>query len=213
MRRRCAGEPLEHLLGWVEFRSRRLQVGPGVFVPRRRTELLSELADGADLLVELCCGVAPVAATAVAARSVATDVDPLAARYAALNAPHSTVLIGDLYLPLSDAMRGTVDVIAVNAPYVPSSAVSAMPPEAREHEPRRALDGGPDGLDLHRRIAAGAPTWLRPGGRVLIETSTGQAAATVAVLRSAGLMTDVEVDAARCATVAAGIMMPRPVDR
>ena len=75
VRRRCAGEPLEHLLGWVEFRGRRLLVGPGVFVPRRRTELLSELADGSGVLVELCCGAGPVAATAASAKAYAADID------------------------------------------------------------------------------------------------------------------------------------------
>ncbi|TWS25107.1 putative protein N(5)-glutamine methyltransferase [Tsukamurella sputi] len=206
VRRRCAGEPLEHLLGWVEFRGRRLTVGPGVFVPRRRTELLSELADGTGVLVELCCGAGPVAATSAAAKTYAVDIDRTAAEYAARNAPDATVLVGDLFAPLPGALRGTVDVIAANAPYVPTAAIATMPPEARDNEPHRALDGGPDGLTLHRRIAMDAPRWLRSGGRVLIETGRQQATYTVAALRAVGLLTHIEIDDDRQATVAVGVM-------
>ena len=87
VRRRCAGEPLEHLLGWAEFRGRRLEIGPGVFVPRRRPELLSEVADGDGTLVELCCGVGPIVATAASAKAYGVDIDRTAAEYAARNAP------------------------------------------------------------------------------------------------------------------------------
>lgn len=205
VRRRCAGEPLEHLLGWVEFRGRRLIVGPGVFVPRRRTELLSELADGSGVLVELCCGAGPIVATAAAAKTYAADIDRTAAEYAARNAPEASVLVGDLFRPLPGVLRGTVDVIAANAPYVPTAAIRTMPPEARDNEPHRALDGGPDGLTLHRRIAMDAPHWLRPGGRVLIETGRQQATYTVAALRAVGLDTYIEIDDERQATVAVGV--------
>ncbi len=205
VRRRCAGEPLEHLLGWVEFRGRRLVVGPGVFVPRRRTELLAELADGRGVLVELCCGAGPVAATAGAAKTYACDIDRVAAEYAARNAPDATVLVGDLFQPLPRALLGTVDVIAANAPYVPTAAIATMPPEARDNEPHRALDGGPDGLTLHRRIAVDAPRWLRPGGRLLIEAGRQQATYTVAALRAVGLRTHIEIDDERQATVAVGV--------
>ena len=208
VRRRCAGEPLEHLLGWSEFRGRRLAVGPGAFVPRRRTELLAELADGAapSVLVELCCGVAPVAATSEAAQVFAVDIDPVAASFARINAPAATVLVGDLYSPLPTALRGRVDVIAANAPYVPTGAIATMPREARDHEPRRALDGGHDGLVLHRRIAVDAPRWLRRGGVVLIETGRLQAGSTAAALRSAGLAAHIETDDERQATVAVGVL-------
>ncbi|TWS20187.1 putative protein N(5)-glutamine methyltransferase [Tsukamurella asaccharolytica] len=205
VRRRCAGESLEHVLGWVEFRGRRLVVGPGVFVPRRRTELLAELADGRGVLVELCCGAGPVAATAAAATTYAADIDRTAAGYAARNAPEATVLVGDLFAPLPAALRGTIDVIAANAPYVPTAAIRTLPPEARDNEPHRALDGGPDGLTLHRRIAVHAPHWLRAGGRVLIETARQQAPYTAAALCTVGLETHIEVDDERQATVAVGV--------
>jgi release factor glutamine methyltransferase len=72
-----------------------------------------------------------------------------------------------------------VDVIAVNAPYVPSDEIAMMPSEARDHEPRIALDGGADGVGIHRRVAEQAPRWLRPGGHLIIETSLRQAQLTV----------------------------------
>lgn len=209
VRRRCEGEPLEHLLGWVEFRGRRLAVGPGVFVPRRRTEFLAELADGDGILVELCAGVGPVVATAESKQSFAVEIDRAAAEYAGANAPDAMVLVGDLFRPLPDTLRGAVDVVAANAPYVPTAAIAMMPAEAREREPRAALDGGPDGLLLHRRIALDAPRWLRPGGRLLIETGRHQSVYTAAAMRSAGLITTVRSDGDREATVAIGVMPSR----
>jgi release factor glutamine methyltransferase len=216
--RRVAGEPLEHLLGWVSFRGLRLVVGPGVFVPRLRSELLVRLAvsivrrrmrlhaaDGdasggglSTSVVDLCCGTgaigAAVAAECPGAEVWAADVDPVAVGYARRNLPADRVVEGDLYDALPVRLRGSVDVLVVNAPYVPTDAIAMMPPEARDHEPRVALDGGGDGVDLHRRVAAGAPTWLRPGGHLLVETGRPQAALTVAACETAGLSTYVETD-------------------
>ena len=93
------------------------------------------------------------------------------------NVPAATAHLGDLYDALPGRLRGRIDVLAANAPYVPTDRIADMPPEARDHEPRAALDGGADGVDLHRRIAAGAPDWLAPGGVLLVETSPGQACA------------------------------------
>ena len=95
-------------------------------------------------------------------------------------------------------------MLAVNAPYVPTDAIATMPPEARDHEARMALDGGADGLDLHRRIAAEAPAWLAPGGAVLIETGRTQAAWTAVLLSSAGLAVEVDSDDEVDGTVAIG---------
>jgi release factor glutamine methyltransferase len=118
---------------------------------------------------------------------------------ARLNLPPEQVVAGDLYQPLPDRLRGRVDVIAVNAPYVPSDAIATMPREARDHEPRVALDGGPDGVDLHRRVAADASEWLRSGGHLVVETSAQQAGASLAACRDAGLtawvVSDSELDA------------------
>lgn len=217
VRRRCAGEPLEPLLGWAEFRGRRLAVGPGVFVPRRRTEYLAALArigirtiDAAPVLVELCCGVAPIAATYPAVRCYAVDIDPATTEYARRNAPAATALVGDLFAPLPRHLRGWVSVVAANAPYVPTEEIAHLPSEARDHEPRIALDGGPDGLELHRRIAAQAPLWLEPGGRLLIETGRAQAPRTAGAMATAGLHTEIHRDEARDATVVCGRMPAWP---
>ena len=188
--RRVAGEPLETVLGWVAFAGLRLAVGPGVFVPRRRTELLARTAvrlaraaRPAPVVVEACCGVAPVA-TLVAhdvpgADVHAADLDPAAVGWAARNlAGRGRAWAGDLLDPLPPGLRGRVDVLVANAPYVPHDAIATMPPEAREHEPHLALDGGPDGVDVHRRLLAAAPAWVRPGGHVLVETSVRQAPLT-----------------------------------
>ena len=92
---------------------------------------------------------------------------------------------GDLYDPLPARLRGRVDVLAVNAPYVPSADIGTMPQEARLHEPRACLDGGADGLEVQRRVAAAAPQWLAPGGHLLIETSRRQAPQTAGISSAA----------------------------
>ncbi|WP_307802244.1 putative protein N(5)-glutamine methyltransferase [Cellulomonas dongxiuzhuiae] len=188
--RRVSGEPLETVLGWVAFAGLRLGVGPGVFVPRRRTELLARTAvrlaraaGPSPVVVEACCGVAPVAALVAhdvpGADVHAADLDPVAAAWATRNLDgRGHAWTGDLLDPVPDALRGHVDVLVANAPYVPHDAIAVMPPEARDHEPHVALDGGPDGVDVHRRLLALAPRWVRPGGHVLVETSVGQAPLT-----------------------------------
>ncbi|MFJ3926504.1 putative protein N(5)-glutamine methyltransferase [Streptomyces sp. NPDC090022] len=196
--RRAAGEPLEHVVGWAEFCGLRMAVGEGVFVPRRRTEFLvreaAELARPGAVVLDLCCGVGAVGAAVAAEQGFgvelhAADIDPVALGYARRNvAPAGgTVWEGDLYEALPAALRGRVDVLVANAPYVPTDAIGLLPPEARDHEPRTALDGGPDGLSVQRRVAEAAPAWLAPGGHLLIETSARQAPHTASALTAAGL--------------------------
>ena len=117
----------------------------------------------------------------------AADVDPAAVRCARRNLPADRVHEGDLYAGLPHALRGRVDVLIANAPYVPTDHIALMPPEARDHEPRTALDGGSDGLDVLRRVVAGAPDWLRAGGTLLVESSTRQAPVLTAAMTTAGL--------------------------
>ena len=208
---RVAGRPLETILGWVDFAGYRVGVAPDVFVPRQRTALLARAALAAatpgGTAVEVCCGAAPVGLVLQrAGHDVwACDLDPAAVDLAQHNLGRpDRVCCGDLLQALPHRLRGRLTVVAANAPYVPTAEVDLMPREAREHEPLLALDGGPDGVALHRRLAVQAAGWLAPGGRLLIETSSRQADLTVAALRAAGLapslLTDEELDA----TVAVG---------
>lgn len=213
--RRAAGLPLEHILGWVDFCGRRIAVAPGVFVPRVRTARLVEqaaaLASRAGaVVVDLCCGsgaVGVAVAAAVRAASAdpihlyAADIDPVAVDCARRNMEPfgGQVYQGDLFTPLPRRLRGRVEVLVANVPYVPTGAIGLLPPEARLHEPRVALDGGPDGLDLVRRVVSEAPHWLVPGGHLLVETSAGQSRTAARILTGAGLaprvMSDEELDA------------------
>jgi release factor glutamine methyltransferase len=198
--RRMAGEPLEQIVGWAQFAGLRVAVEPGVFVPRRRSELVVEIAcrERADVVVDLCCGSAAIgsalAALWPAAAVHAADSDPAAVACARRNLPAERVHEGDLYDALPGELRGSVDLLVANAPYVPTAAIATMPREARDHEHRVALDGGADGLDVQRRVAAGAADWLRPGGRLVIETGRDQAEHTAALMTRAGFSTSVETD-------------------
>jgi release factor glutamine methyltransferase len=204
--RRAAGLPLEHLLGWAEFRGLRIAVDPEVFVPRRRTEFLVERAvalagPGPVVALDLCTGSGAVGAALAAELGElgevelhAADIDPAAVRCARRNlatVPGAEVYEGDLYEPLPATLRGRVDLLTANVPYVPSEAIELMPPEAREFEPTIALDGGPDGFDVLRRVAGGASTWLRPGGHLLVETSERQAPRAADVFAGNGLVPQV----------------------
>jgi release factor glutamine methyltransferase len=210
--RRVAGEPLELVLGWAAFCGLRIAVAPGVFVPRRRTEFLVETAvallRSGSVVVDLCCGSGALGAALLAAVPgldlTAADVEPAAVACARRNLPGVPVSAGDLFDALPPGLRGRVDVLVANVPYVPTDAIALMPPEARDHEPRTALDGGPDGLDVARRVLAGAPEWLASGGSVLFETSEGQSAAAVAAVDAAGLTGRVVEDDDRGATVVVG---------
>jgi release factor glutamine methyltransferase len=137
----------------------------------------------------------------------AADIDPRATGCARENlGERGRVHTGDLYDALPATLRGRVDVLVANAPYVPTDEIAMMPPEARDHEPRIALDGGTDGLEVQRLIINDAHEWLSPGGRLLIETSRRQAVGTVAACEAAGLVarvvTDDELDATAVVAVA-----------
>jgi len=208
LERRIAGEPLEHVLGWVEFAGRRVAVAPGVFVPRRRTELLVEVAAGlvvpGDEVLDLCCGCGAIGAALVAAvpglRLTASDIEPAAVAIARRNLPGARVVEGDFLDAVPAGLRGRLALIVGNAPYVPTDAIAFMPSEARDHEPRRALDGGPDGLDWHRRLAREAGDWLAPGGSVVVESGEDQAEVSAAAFAAAGAATRIVRDDERDAT-------------
>ena len=135
----------------------------------------------------------------------ATELDPAAVRCLRRNLPAgATAYAGDLFVPLPTTLRGRVDVLFANAPYVPHDELPYLPAEARDHEPATALDGGGDGLDLHRRIAAAAPDWLAPGGILLVETSGRQRTTAVRLLEDAGLRVAVDRDDDLDATAVVG---------
>ncbi|HWS57949.1 MAG TPA: putative protein N(5)-glutamine methyltransferase, partial [Actinotalea sp.] len=129
-------------------------------------------------------------------------IDPVAVRCARANlaAVGGQVHLGDLDAALPTELLGRVDVLVANVPYVPTAQIDLLPSEARDHEPRRALDGGSDGLAVLRRVAAAAPDWLAPDGALLVETSAGQTRRAVAVMRGAGLRARVARSAALDAT-------------
>ncbi len=190
--RRVAGLPLEHVIGWVEFCGLRIAVDPGVFVPRRRTEFLVHQAIrlAPSTVLDLCCGCGAlgvaVAAGVGGVELHAADVEPAAVRCARRNV-EGHVYQGDLFQPLPDDLRGRVDVLLANVPYVPTRHIDLLPPEARLHEPLVALDGGDDGLAVLRRVAEQAPDWLAPGGSLLFETSEAQAPVAVDAVAANGL--------------------------
>ncbi len=209
--RRAHGYPLEHIVGWARFYGLKMSVAPGVFVPRLRSEFLVgqvlasipgiPLGNEPLRILDLCCGCGAVGAAVAhdmadgphAVELHAADIDPTALSCAAENvAPFKgQIHCGDLFAALPRELRGTFHIIAANAPYVPSSALEFMPQEARVHEPEVALDGGIDGLEVHRRIAAEAQHWLRPGGVLLMESSARQAADSAGIMASHGFLTSV----------------------
>lgn len=216
--RRVGGEPLEVILGWAEFLGLRIAVEAGVFVPRQRSAFLvleaAALAEPGDVVVDLCCGTGALGVALAAKAEVrlyAADIEPAAVRCARRNVVPAggEVFEGDLYEALPADLRGQVRLLLVNAPYVPTDEIALMPPEAREHEPRVALDGGADGVDVHRRVAADAARWLAPGGHLLIETSEEQAPLTADAMADNGLRPRVSTSEELYSTVVIGT---RPVE-
>jgi release factor glutamine methyltransferase len=203
VQRRVEGLPLEHIVGWAAFHGLRIKVAPGVFVPR--TEFL--VVQAAQILrrlqrttgrglnavaLDLCCGSGAIAAALGAEfpglEIHAADIDQAAVECAAENLADlfGGTYCGDLFAPLPPDLRGRIGIITANAPYVPTQDIAFMPQEARFFEPDAALNGGDDGLDIQRRIAADAPEWLRPGGHLIMETSPTQAAESVRILERNG---------------------------
>jgi release factor glutamine methyltransferase len=215
---RAAGLPLEQVIGWAEFCGLRIHVDQGVFVPRRRSEFLVRtaiaLAPARPLITDLCCGTGALGLATAAGlpggglgglgwELHSADLDPAAVRCARRNVEPAGghVYQGDLFAPLPDALRGRISVLICNAPYVPSREVPFLPAEARDHEPRAALDGGTDGLVVLRAVAAQAPRWLAADGHLLVETSELQAPAMAEAMAASGLTARVRSSEESGATV------------
>ena len=167
-------------------------------------------ARGRLVVLDLCCGSGAVGAAIAAALDQvelrAADIDPAAVACARRNlaAMGGQVYEGDLFEPLPSTLRGRVGLLVANVPYIPTGEIALLPPEARLHEPRVALDGGADGLGLLRRVAAGAPDWLAPGGHLLIETSQRQAPQAADAFARSGLVPRVATSEEFSATVIIG---------
>ena len=179
--RRLAGEPLAWITGRASFGDQSILVDPGVYVPRWQSVELAARA-GARLPVEgraidLCTGTGAVAAALrlakPAARIVATDSDSRAVACAQANGVEA--YHGDLFDAVPDSFRGETDVVVAVVPYVPSTEFHLLPRDTLRFEDASHYDGGPDGADVLRRVVAGAPGFLRPGGALLLELGGDQA--------------------------------------
>jgi release factor glutamine methyltransferase len=221
--RRAAGEPLQYVTGEVPFRHLVLRVRPGVFIPRPETEVLVdavlEYLDrgglGECLIADLCAGSGAIAVSLAHEREEvsvhATEIDVLSATVARENAERAgvadrvTVVEGDLFAPLPPEMRGALDVVVSNPPYIPSADLAHLPDEVAGFEPRLALDGGPDGLDVVRRIAEEAAAWLKPGGLLAVEIDCSCAKEAARILSRWYEGTEVRQDLTGRDRIAAGI--------
>lgn len=220
--RRVDGIPLEYLLGWADFRGVRVALDAGVFVPRQRTAFLIDEAlertaarpGDRRTVVDMCCGSGALGLAATTAlraggvdvELVAADIDSAAVACARRNLEPlgARVFRGDLFAALPRELIGRVDLILANTPYVPTAMIARMPPEARDHEPRTALDGGADGLDVLRRVADAAGRWLTVGGWVLVEIGTVQIDTATAIIAAAGLRPAIAESSDYGATVVCG---------
>lgn len=207
--RRAAREPLQLVVGSTAFRTVELSCRPGVFIPRPETEVVAgvaidraRLAGPRPVVVEPCTGTGAIAAAlaveVAASRLIATEVDPAAVLLASDNlaalevSQRTTVLTGDLLDPLDPALRGHLDVLVANPPYLPAADRATFDPEVGVHDPDRALIAGPDGHEVVDRLLALAADWLAPGGSVVLEIDARRGADAASVARSLGLV-DVEV--------------------
>jgi release factor glutamine methyltransferase len=209
--RRLAGEPLQLLLGRWPFRTVELTLEAGVFVPRPETEVVAGFAiDHARrlgrpvLAAEPCTGSGAISCALVAEvdgiEVVATDLDPRAVALARRNLAEvrgrsgavarrsrAEVHLGDLLDPLPEHLRGRLDLLVANPPYLPVADRAAMAPEVVEHDPAAALFGGVDGHEVVDRLLAEAGDWLAPGGLLVVEIDDRRGGEAAERARAAGL--------------------------
>jgi release factor glutamine methyltransferase len=194
----------------VEAREIAAESMAGESAARSMTAQAGRPAAGRLVVVDLCCGSGALGAALAAALGEvslhAADADPAAVACARRNVGPAggQVYQGDLFAALPARLRGEIDILLANVPYVPADEIALLPAEARDHEPRLALDGGPDGLAVLRRVTALAAQWLAPGGTLLTEVSERQAAAAVLAVAAGGLTARVLSDEHWGATVVTG---------
>lgn len=201
--RRAEGEPLARLVGRREFWSLDFSLAPETLVPRPETETLVEAAlalfpDRAAPLriLDLGTGTGAILAALLSeypnAFGLGVDLSEGAARQARDNlarlglAGRSAVIVGRW----AEAIHSRFDLVASNPPYIPARDIAALDKEVREHDPRLALDGGADGLDAYRALAAALPGLLVPGGRAVLELGIGQEEDVATLLAASGLSAD-----------------------
>ena len=199
--RRVRREPLQLILGSVGFRHLDLLVRPEVFVPRPETEVLAGMAiaalpaGGGGVVVEPCTGTGAVACAVASEASprlvVATDTSAPAVQLARDNAARAGVAVdvrrGDLLDPVPADLRGRVDVIVANPPYLAAGELRGLEPEVVDWDPHDALVAGPTGHEVADRLIEQAPDWLADGGWLLLEVDPARAAATIARMTATGL--------------------------
>ena len=205
--RRLGGEPLQYLIGTAPFGPIDVQVDARVLIPRPETEQLWEramhlLPAGAGIVVDLCTGSGCLALATKherpADRVIAADLSADAAAVAAANAQRLDlsveVVVGDLFEPVDESVRGRVDLIVTNPPYVTTDEWHSLPLDVREHEPRMALEAGADGLSVVRRIAHEAAAWLQSEGKLVMEIGETQGRTVLDLFERTGWAARVERD-------------------
>lgn len=204
--RRLKREPVARITGTREFYGRGFTIAPPALDPRPDTETLIEAAlavverrgwrDRTLSLLDLGTGTGCILVTLLAelprAQGLGTDLSPSALALAAANAVRLGVGSRAAFMAADwlDGIAGKFDLVLSNPPYLASGEISGLAPEVAAYDPMLALDGGPDGLDAYRRIAAGASAVLAEGGRLLVEIGAGQAAQVSDIFRAAGLKLD-----------------------
>jgi len=205
VRRRARGEPLQYIIGHVDFLGLRINVGRGILIPRPETELLAQevistvrsrkKSDiiGSPCILDLCTGSGCIA-LAVAkeipdAEVYGSDVSKTAIRYARMNAElnnigNATFLAGSLFGPVKKNVP--FDIIVSNPPYIKTGDISGLQREIREWEPMEALDGGEDGLDFYRKILSDSVGYLREKGKIIIELGFSQAREVAEIAQGSG---------------------------
>ncbi|MEA2591699.1 MAG: release factor glutamine methyltransferase [Actinomycetota bacterium] len=195
--RRAGGEPLQYLTGHQAFRRLDLAVGPGVLVPRPETEMVVEHALGriagvaSPVVVDVGTGSGAIALSVGVERPDATvwatEVSADAAAWARRNldrlgAGNVTIAEGDLFSPLPASLRGAVDLVVANPPYLAAAQLAGVAADVRDHEPLVATVSGPSGLEVPARVVEEALAWIRPGGWLVMETWPGQSDDLLALL-------------------------------
>lgn len=184
--RRARREPLQHILGTQEFCGLEFEVSPDVLIPRHDTETLvtealsrrPEARSVLDIGTGSGCIAVALAHSLPDAAVTAIDISAAALTVARRNAERNGAAVEFLAGSLLEPVAGrSFDLIVSNPPYIPSTDIDRLEPEVRDFDPRGALDGGADGLDLYRTLIPAAPAHLNPAGWLLVEVGVGQASA------------------------------------